>query len=138
MNPVTIDIRDILTEKTDLEFGKTLFISAFPPNTAKGVCIYDQTYSTPETTFDGKVIYQDGIQIVIRNIDYVTMMNQVLEISEALHGVANTIINGTKYLFIKQSSGPFLISYFGVDTVEISYKDKLQISMNFLIKRTTT
>lgn len=136
MTTLTLDIRDLLEDECGFEFAKDLFINSMPSDLHDGCCLYDNSNSPPDGDLSGNVIRNDGIQVIVRGVNYKEVMKRVQTIIDALHGLANTKINNTTYMYVKLQSGPFVIPFFGLNSAGLSNKNKIQISINFTVKRT--
>lgn len=56
------------------------------------------------------------VQVWVRDIDYATAEAKAAEVFEALHVVANTTINGVRYLLIQAATGQAGIAPMGADS----------------------
>lgn len=71
--------------------------------------------------------HYSGVTVYVRNTDYETGYNEALSISEYLHGIANTVVDGTYYSLIKATGEPMLLEY--------DKNDRSVIITNFEVQR---
>lgn len=131
MNPVSIDIADIIEQESKLGLvsGTNLFISFEPANPANCVTLYDAPGGFIDSTLKAgeQDYFYDDLQVRIRNTDYVKAMEQAKDIRTVLHGLNNFIHELTYYAFIRCTSPPFLLER---DTL-----NRAIIIINFQIQR---
>jgi len=107
MNPSSVDIKDLLVEFADFEFGVDLFISQQPPDIANCVTIYDVSSTPPAGTVSGNsVFFYETIQIIITHETYSAAHLWAQAIISLLHNRANFVKNETFYLYVNLISGP--------------------------------
>ena len=116
MNPPSVDIKDILIADSSLAFtfGIDLFIGKEPGKPRRTATIFDYASFPPNLTMDGKdaANYEYcGIQIRVRDVDYVTGWTLINKIKDSLHGRAQETWGGTLYCVIKCINGPALLDY---------------------------
>ena len=99
---LVVDIATILASVGIGTTGTDLFYSQMPPSPDDSVCAYQ--YAGSPSLPEG--ISQPGVQVRIRNSDYVTGAAKAKAVHDALHGYANTLLNGTYYLQIFANQYP--------------------------------
>ncbi len=115
MNPVTVDIKDMLEDESGLGlvFATNLFIGREPTTPDNCVTLYDPPGGRVGLTLDAKrerYLYND-LQVRVRNNSYVTGWEVAEEIMDYLHGWANEEYNGTYYAFIQCITPPELLEW---------------------------
>lgn len=114
MNPVSVDIKDLLEAETDLglEFATNLFIGREPSMPNDCVTIFDVGGLPPAATLERtERYYYEIFQIRVRNTSYELAFAEIQAIYEALHGRANETWNSTYYTVITCSSGPAFLDW---------------------------
>jgi hypothetical protein len=114
MNASSVDIKDWLVDNSGLGlvFATNLFIAREPTKPDNCVTIYDTPGEPAKPDFEGdSSIYEDSIQVRIRNTSYITAWDLAEEIRDVLSPVSNTEINETTYLSIFHQNGPFVLEW---------------------------
>lgn len=130
-NSPSVDIIDMLIDSgcpvSSLVFGTDLFVASLPDTPNNAVCIYDTGGSA-----QGEFGYEyPNVQIIIRNLDYVTGYVLARNIKYYLHLARNNEIwNGTRYININCRSD---ILALGQDE-----KNRYMFSINFQAQRSGT
>jgi len=130
MNPVTIDIKDMLEDDSSLalEYGVDLFISKEPPKPNNCITLYDTPSCPPERALDvDNIRYNSSVQIRVRNLDYITGMTLARNIMTSLLERAQETWNGALYTFIQATGEPALLHR--------DENDRVLIITNFNLKR---
>lgn len=125
MNTVARDIKDYLELNSTLKHKTDLFIAGAPPAPVNCVTLYDTGGAAPSGTLDGVVIYNDTLQVIVRNADYLNGWGVAYEIMGILHNKHNFKINKTKYILITLRGGVGVFA-------DQSY---VEFSINFEVKR---
>lgn len=139
MNPVSEDIKDYF-EDSSRDIGElaaisgwSIHISTMPdesevPDTAIG--LFDYGGAGPDMA--DFVWEYPRLQVRIRGTagGYLAAYAKAEEIKNALHGVTNTTINGTRYISMKATSD---IGFLGYDE-----RNRPLLSISFVMERTTT
>lgn len=96
MNAPIKDLTDYIVTKTSLVLGADLFAGSLPEASGTVVAFFDTGGSEPEPTD----IQNPGIQIIGRADigDYQAAYSLMSTVLGHLHKLANTTINGTKYI----------------------------------------
>ena len=140
MNPLLVDIKDMLTAEISslypLTLGDNLHISRMPETPTNCVALYDTSGSPSQMTMDdtpGTDIKNGSFQVLVRNTGWTACYAQAAAIEEVLQGKANELWNNTYYLFIEKLSGPMQLMS---QQDGISQKNpQYLLSMNFTVKR---
>jgi len=112
MNAISVDIKDMLVDDTDLVFGTNLFISREPTSPNSCVTIYDTPGEGDDLYFNPDERYERGsIQVRVRDNNYINAWTRIDEIRQLLHGRANETRNGAYYTAIRLTSGPAMLEY---------------------------
>lgn len=118
MNAVSIDVVNMLESYGDssgfslsLAYKTNLFIGREPSQPINCVTIYDTPGFSPDLNLSTQGYERPSIQIRVRNKTYIDAMSIAEEIKNALHGQAQTTVNGTLYSVIYCSSGPALLDF---------------------------
>lgn len=121
---ISEDIKDLIvaglsgyTFKTNLFIGKQLD----KPNNC--ITILDSPGEPPESTFT----YKKGIQILVRNSNYVAGYIVAQEVVDLLNMLSNQTIGGKNYILIKAEG----------DILPLGYdksKNRVGFSINFLVE----
>lgn len=130
MNAASVDIKDWLEANSGLGlvFKENMFISREPTKPDNCITIYDTPGEPARPDFEGdSSIYEDSIQIRIRNTSYVTGWELAEAIRDVLHPISNTEINEIIYLSIFHQNGPFVLEY--------DSNNRVIIILNFKISR---
>jgi hypothetical protein len=130
MNSPSIDIKDWLEVNSGLGlvFATNLFISREPATPDNTVTIYDTPAGADKSDMEGdSLIYENSIQIRIRNKSYITGWVLADAIKDVLSPVSNTMINSTTYLSIFHQNGPFVLEW--------DDNNRVILILNFQIER---
>jgi len=130
MNPVAIDIKDMLEADSSLAltYATDLFISKEPPKPNNCVTLYDTPSFPPDRALVvDNIVYNSSIQIRIRNLDYTIGMALARNIMSSLHARAQETWNGALYTVIQATGEPALLHR--------DENDRVLIIINFNIKR---
>jgi hypothetical protein len=130
MNAPSIDIKDWLETNSGLGlvFATNLFISREPSTPDNTVTIYDTSAGADKPDMEGdSIIYNNSIQIRIRNKSYETGWVLADSIKDVLSPVSNITINSSKYLSIFHQNGPFVLEW--------DDNNRVILIMNFQIER---
>ena len=130
MNAPSIDIKDWLEANSGLGlvFATNLFISREPSTPDNTVTIYDTSAGADKPDMEGdSIIYNNSIQIRIRNKSYETGWVLADSIKDVLSPVSNITINSSKYLSIFHQNGPFVLEW--------DDNNRVILIMNFQIER---
>ena len=114
MNPVSVDIKDLLEEQSyfGLEFGENLFVGREPDKPNDTVTIFDTPGFGPLLTMTKESrYYYDSIQIRVRSDNYITGYELAAEIVDFLHGKSHEEVNGMYYSLIQCVNGPALLDW---------------------------
>lgn len=114
MNPVSVDIKDMLVAESSvaLIFATDLFIARIPAEPDNAVTLYDiggrvaSTLSKSESDY-----YYSPFEVRIRNKSFITGMALADSILSFLHGRAGETWNGTYYSVIKCTTLPFMLEW---------------------------
>lgn len=112
-----------------LSFGENLFIGREPSLPKQLVVIWGTPGAPPQMTMDGKDIYRDSFQVMIRTLDYETGFSQAYDIRDYLHGINHQVAGDRRVLLIRLENGPFPLEW---------AENILKIVMNFEITYTLT
>lgn len=109
MNPVSLDVRDILAAADlGLVAGTNLFMGEEPASPANVTTIYDTPGYAPMLTMDRTERYDlPAIQVKVRNTSYVNAQALIEAIKVELHGKAHFSQGGARYELIKCDQDPF-------------------------------
>ena len=128
MNSVAQDIKDRLVAQGVGTFATDLFVGDMPETPDACVSVLDSPGYAPELRYEWD---RPGCQIKIRGAEggYRTAYTKAVAVKTALHGVANTTINGAIYKLIEAVHDPM---YIGKDE-----SNRPMFSINFNIQRTS-
>ena len=127
MNPVSLDIKDLLVSNNLGVFGTDIFIGSEPTdydNIKNCVTIYDTGGSQQDARL---ALDETHIQIRSRNIEYINGFDILNDIKKFLEGIGKFVINDSRYLGIWASSN---IAY-----LEMTEKRFFLWTVNFHVKR---
>ena len=131
MNPVSVDIKDILEAELDLglEFATSLFIGREPSQPNNCVTLFDVGGLPPAPMMEPQTYryHYEPFQIRVRNISYEAAYEEINNIYRALHGRANETWNGTVYTSILCTSGPAFLEW--------DENNRCKFIINFLAQR---
>ena len=107
MNAITVDIKTYLEANTTLEFGTDLFINSMPTTPANATTLYNYTAAPLDLLLqDGQAYREPGnIQVLIRNVSYITAYQKAYELIELFKEVHGISINSVVYLYIRVKEG---------------------------------
>jgi len=89
-----------------------LFVGREPATPDNCVVVFDIPGSSPLLTLErGEAYYYPGVQVRVRNINYLTGWALIHDIQALLHGVHGEIWNSTTYDLIKAMNNPFLLDW---------------------------
>lgn len=114
MNPVSLDIKDLLESEFDLglRFGSNLFVGREPTTPNEVVTLYDTGGLPPmQTLTKGENYYYDSFQVRVRAESYLRAYEIIDSIMNFLHGTTQQTINTTLYSIITCSNGPALLEW---------------------------
>ena len=114
MNPASKDICDILESDSalGLVFATNLFIGREPATPDNCVIVFDIPGESPLLNLDGSGdYYYPGVQVRVRDNDYLTGWDLIHNILVLLHGIHNEVWNGTTYELIEAVDDPFLLDW---------------------------
>lgn len=113
MNATSIDIKDMLVAQValGLTFATNLFVGKQPATPDNCVTIFDTPGFRTEQTNDSGLYNQPGVQIRVRNNDYVTGYNLAKAIETYLLSVQNETWNTTMYTVFISNSGVFFMQW---------------------------
>lgn len=114
MNATSIDIKDILEAESSLglAFGTNLFIGKEPATPVNCVTIFDTVGGLPQLTLaKGEDYYYCGIQMRVRDVNYINGWSLITDIRTILHGRGPETWNGTLYTVIRAINEPALLDY---------------------------
>ena len=127
MNAQAIDIKDILIEQNmGLVFGQNLFIARMPPKPLKAVCIYDIPGNTPDLSLTGETYNREGVQFVVRDVEYTKAMITAYAILGKLHGQANIEKNNSLYTLIRTNLAPSVMEWDAENRISIIFSVEIQ------------
>lgn len=129
MNPVSVDIKDILVKECGFVFAQDLFISAIPAEPYNCVVIYDTSNEEIQNTYDNENYRFESIMIWVRDVDYGSAYIKANSIISVLNNKANFVINGSRYLYCSMCSG--------INGIE-GFADTNILTMNFRLQRKAT
>ena len=130
MNPVAIDIKDMLVADTDLglNFGLNLHIGREPSTPNNVVTIFDTPSRPPAIGVGLDIGYEyPSIQIRVRGTSYINAWQLMRKIQDSLHGRAYETMNGTLYTAIFCSTGPGILDW--------DENNRIRLFINFEIQR---
>lgn len=113
MNPVAVDIKDMLEAESSLGlvFTTDLFIGFEPTNPDDCVTIYDTPSGPPQLTYDRTERYEyPSVQVRVRNMNYVLGWEMAHNVMNLLHGRGHETWNGAYYSVIKCANGPSFLA----------------------------
>ena len=132
MNPTTEDVKDLLASSAasvdELIFGTNLFIGAMPDYPDLCACLYDTGGPPPDEAVMGT--YYPTFQARVRDGagGYKTGYALAQSIRNALHGLTQQTVNGTRYIYMYATSD---ILHVGKDE-----KDRPLFTINFRAAKT--
>lgn len=129
MNPVSVDIKDILVKECGFVFAQDLFISAIPAEPYNCVVIYDTSNEEIQNTYDNENYRFESIMIWVRDVDYGSAYIKANSIISVLNNRANFVLNGSRYLYCSMRSG--------INGIE-GFADTNILTMNFGLQRKAT
>lgn len=103
------DIRVYLEQQGLGVFGKDLFISIMPAEPDNCIVLFEYAGEPMDLT-DSRLEYPN-LQVLVRNTDYLAGRQKIEEVTQALHGVSEQVINGTRYLLIQARQSPFFLEW---------------------------
>jgi hypothetical protein len=86
--------------------GTDVFVGYMPSTPDNVVSVTAYGGSPPITTHDGAVMHRPSVQVRVRNSAQSTGWTKINSIYTALHGIANTTLNGSVYLLILANQEP--------------------------------
>ena len=114
MNPLSIDVKDMLEAESELglTFRVNLFIAKEPESPDACVTIFDTGGPRPQVTFEqGENYYYESVQIRIRDNSFQDAMSLARSIMEELHVKNNETWNGAKYTLLQAITAPALLDW---------------------------
>lgn len=106
-------------------FGQTLFVSREPTSPDDCVTVYDTGGFPPDVVAN----YQrPTVQVRVRNKSYESGWSAINGIRDALHGLHQEVISGTRYIAIWATGEPACIGY--------DESNRALFTINFRIHRT--
>lgn len=115
MNPVSVDIKDMLLDEEDLGlvFGGNLHIGREPARPDNCLTIYDAPGGGVDLTSRGdrERYYRHEIQVRVRNASYMGAWTLVNAVVDRLHARAGETWNSVFYSLIRASSAPFVLEW---------------------------
>lgn len=129
MNPVSVDIKDILVKECGFVFAQDLFISAIPAEPYNCVVIFDTSNEEIQNTYDNENYRFESVMIWVRDVDYESAYLKANSIVSILNNKANFVINGSRYLYCSMCSG--------INGIE-GFADTNILTMNFRLQRKAT
>lgn len=129
MNPVSVDIKDILVKECGFVFAQDLFISAIPAEPYNCVVLYDTSNEEIQNTYDNENYRFESIMIWVRDVDYESAYVKANSIISVLNNRANFVLNGSRYLYCTLRSG--------INGIE-GFADTNILTMNFGLQRKAT
>ena len=120
MNSPAIDIKWFLenydesvsdSSSLGLDYSINLFVGREPAKPINCTTIYDTPGMPPYLGLNCVGYEYPSIQIRVRNIKYTDGWKLIEGIKDSLHGVNQTVINGTLYSVIYCESGPALLEW---------------------------
>lgn len=130
MNPVSIDIKDMLESESSLAltFQTNLFIGKEYDSPDQCVTIFDTSNLGTSMTLTGEDNYSyNAIQIRVRDMSFSQGMSLAENIVVFLHGKAHETWNNTLYCLISCITNPTLLDW--------DKKNRCRIIINFNIQR---
>lgn len=97
------DIIQLLQERGIGTVGVDLFYSQMPPTPDNVVVLFEYAGEPPD--LHANVEYP-GLQVMVRNKSYDAGRQKIEQIRNLLHGLAETTINGHRYLLIQARQSP--------------------------------
>lgn len=136
MNPVLIDIRDIIVddENTNYIFGDDIFISKQPAFPINCITLFETTTTPPDMTLGNTTYLRENIMILIRNQSWMGGQQVAQDIINILNEKSNFIKNETTYLGIFLINGPNQINSNINDDVQ-KYNKSSCLTLNFEIQK---
>ena len=131
MNPIGVDIAALIRTNSSYELGNNLFVNNLPTEPMNVVVVYDTSSTSPDNTLDKQTYWNDAVQVLVRNTNYLTAMSICTDMINILHNRTNEEIGGTQYLFIFLQNGP---NKLGSGDIKTGKGENLY-SLNFRIKR---
>ena len=129
MNPVSVDIKDILVKECGFVFAQDLYISAIPAEPYNCVVIFDTSNEEIQNTYDNENYRFESIMIWVRDVDYGSAYIKANSIISVLNNKANFVLNGSRYLYCSMCSG--------INGIE-GFADTNILTMNFRLQRKAT
>lgn len=129
MNPVSVDIKDILVKECGFVFAQDLFISAIPAEPYNCVVIFDTSNEEIQNTYDNENYRFESVMIWVRDVDYGSAYIKANSIISVLNNRANFVLNGSRYLYCSMCSG--------INGIE-GFADTNILTMNFRLQRKAT
>lgn len=112
MNAPSEDIKDmLLAESLGLSFGGDLFIGIQPETPDSITSIFDAGGQPPQLTLDAIKLENPSVAIQVRHNDYQAAYLLAEQIKDALHGRVHETWNGTLYMIVYCTSGPFVLKW---------------------------
>lgn len=127
MNSISEDIKTLLVA-AGYVFATNLFISTVPATVANCITLFDTSSTPPDSTFDGKVFFNESFQIIIKNVSYPAAHTVATNLIDLLNNKTNLTINGSYYLAIMLVNGANLLTTSGVES---NKSDGTLLSINF-------
>ena len=124
MNPISVDIKSIITASTSFEFGKDLFIGQEPEEPDNCLTIYDTGGGEQNAKL---ALDESTIQIRARHHMYMNAYEWLEDMRILLEGRAGQVIAGAKYIGYWAMSAPMFI--------ERDMKHRALWTINFRITR---
>lgn len=108
MNPVSVDVKDLLEEAELGTFGDDLFIGKEPSYPDECIVIYDTggADQNPKLAID-----ENTIQLRCRSNDYLTPYNKLQAIKLFLEGKSAVMLDGVKYVGFWAFSNIMFLNY---------------------------
>ena len=116
MNSPSEDIAQIIADASLGTIGTDLFRGKQPPRTGLTITVYDTPGVAP---FADIKLYEPGVQVRVRDADYSTAYDKMLEIVEALIVPTTREVNGTRYIGIWMAGDIESLGYDDNDRVSL-------------------
>ena len=113
MKDISVDIKDVLEDESELglQFGDNLFIGRLPSKPDNCVVLFTNPSAPPDVALDAATINNDSFQMYVRNTSYQEAMEIAYQVIEVLHVRNRFEVNESFYLFVKETSNPFLFEW---------------------------
>jgi len=97
------DVASYLQSQGTGTIGADIFLGQLPVSPDNVVAIFEYAGEPPDLHWQGEY---PGLQILVRNKNYEVGRQKIEQVKNVLHGLAETVVNGHRYLLIRANQSP--------------------------------